>query len=275
MVSTVIAIGVSLTALLKLGDAAAAAIVLASPDSWLGTGLRRGRPVEEDWTPIFARARSQKHRWKQGGREGSGRDVLLTAVVDWMFRAPVLTTLQGVFLLGAVWTMGGQRGKHGGCTFSSHANWLQVVAAILCAGCGVLVIIYFIVTTAVRPRGDDVNQIAGQVILRSAASSARKRVTVFLTVPAMTISMLTSYAAMYLVVFASDHSAFRVTPCAFDAVSALYFSTTTALTVGFGDITPVSDAARALVMSEIFIFVTLLGLFVAAQSTRDGKGARS
>jgi hypothetical protein len=74
--------------------------------------------------------------------------------------------------------------------------------------------------------------------------------------------LVASYASLYLALFAADPSSLKVVTCHVDVVGALYFSTVTAATVGFGDVVPVSDVAQLLVVSEIFMFVTLFALFI-------------
>ena len=53
-----------------------------------------------------------------------------------------------------------------------------------------------------------------------------------------------------------------------------YFSATTATTLGFGDITPLTSAARLLVTLEAIIGVVLVGLFLASLSARSQRNAR-
>jgi hypothetical protein len=48
-----------------------------------------------------------------------------------------------------------------------------------------------------------------------------------------------------------------------DAADAVYFSTVTAATVGFGDVYPVTHVAQAIVMIQILTTAAAITLFVA------------
>jgi len=51
-----------------------------------------------------------------------------------------------------------------------------------------------------------------------------------------------------------------------------YFSAVTITTLGFGDITPVTSAARAVTGSLAVVGVVLIGLFLNAVAQKWGKG---
>ena len=53
-----------------------------------------------------------------------------------------------------------------------------------------------------------------------------------------------------------------------------YFSTTTITTIGYGDIVPLTDGARALTGIEAIVGVIVIGLFLNAVAG-DGKDKRS
>jgi hypothetical protein len=53
----------------------------------------------------------------------------------------------------------------------------------------------------------------------------------------------------------------------------MYFSVIVIATVGFGDIVPISDAARAVVMLQAFLGVVLIGLFLNAVAYRAKAGS--
>lgn len=78
------------------------------------------------------------------------------------------------------------------------------------------------------------------------------------------IEMLAGFVPLYLVLFATAYYSFaRVYPESFsDAMTrtdALYFTVTVFSTVGFGDISPVGQAARGAVIVQIILNLILLG----------------
>lgn len=80
---------------------------------------------------------------------------------------------------------------------------------------------------------------------------------------------LAVYAAIYVVVSQQDPEAFTEPLTHF---SAYYFALTVLATVGFGDITPVTDTARLIAMTQMAFDIAFVGVVVrilggAAQST--------
>jgi hypothetical protein len=73
----------------------------------------------------------------------------------------------------------------------------------------------------------------------------------------------------YLLLSAADPAAFTEP---LDRVGAAYFTLTVLSTVGFGDISPVSDAARLLVSAQIVLNVTLLAAIVRAVVAAGRRG---
>jgi voltage-gated potassium channel len=69
--------------------------------------------------------------------------------------------------------------------------------------------------------------------------------------------LVLSFAATYLVV---DHNSPGSFTEAMSRLDAAYFAVTVLATVGFGDITPVTDVARSLVMSQMFVDLAFVGL---------------
>ena len=67
--------------------------------------------------------------------------------------------------------------------------------------------------------------------------------------------LITAFAFMYLSVSESDPASFSEE---FNRVGAIYFTVTTLATVGYGDITPVTDAARILVTSQMLFNLALI-----------------
>ncbi|MBU6244905.1 MAG: hypothetical protein KGP12_06780 [Actinomycetales bacterium] len=92
---------------------------------------------------------------------------------------------------------------------------------------------------------------------------------------------LAVYAAIYVVISQQDRGAFTEPLTHF---SAYYFALTVLATVGFGDITPVTDTARLVAMTQMAFDIAFVGVVVrilggAAKSTiqqrwkSDGSGA--
>lgn len=71
--------------------------------------------------------------------------------------------------------------------------------------------------------------------------------------------LLVGFAAVHCVIARSDPAAYSEELSRMDA---LYFSTTTLSTVGFGDITPVSQAARIAVTVQMITNLAMLGIGV-------------
>jgi len=71
--------------------------------------------------------------------------------------------------------------------------------------------------------------------------------------------LLVSFATVHFVIAQSDAAAYSEE---LDRMDALYFSITTLSTVGFGDITPVSQAARIAVSIQMILDVLVLGIGV-------------
>ena len=91
------------------------------------------------------------------------------------------------------------------------------------------------------------------------------------TVSAIATLALVAFAATYRLISADDAAAFSEP---LSHTDALYFSLTTTTTVGFGDIVPVSGAARGVVMVQMLANVVVLGgvmqaLFHTARRRRD------
>ena len=80
---------------------------------------------------------------------------------------------------------------------------------------------------------------------------------------------LSLFASQYVAESLADGSAFSQP---LDKFSALYDTTTVFSTVGFGDITPVSDVARALTMAQMIgnIIVLGVGFRILTSVAREG-----
>lgn len=81
-------------------------------------------------------------------------------------------------------------------------------------------------------------------------------------IQALTVSLvvvLLGFAGVYMILSNSDSGAFDEV---LDHAGSLYFSLTTLTTIGYGDIVPVSHAARYTVMLQMIIDFLILGVFV-------------
>jgi voltage-gated potassium channel len=108
-------------------------------------------------------------------------------------------------------------------------------------------------------------------ILRSSAPALRAVESVALTVPLF----LVVFAAVYVVLVNTDPASFTQSLTRTDV---LYFVVTVFATVGFGDISPVTEAARVLVTVQMVCDLLLIGLVLrvfltAVNSSRRGGTA--
>jgi hypothetical protein len=88
---------------------------------------------------------------------------------------------------------------------------------------------------------------------------------------------LAFFASMYVMMSAGDPSSFTEPLSHF---TAFYFALTVLATVGFGDITPVSDGARLVCMLQMAIDIVFIAALVrvissAAQKSSAAKAARA
>lgn len=81
---------------------------------------------------------------------------------------------------------------------------------------------------------------------------------------------LVMFALVYVSLSLSDPSSFTER---IDKVSGVYFATTVLTTVGFGDIAPVSGAARTLVTVQMVLGMALIGSAFKALSFSAKRGA--
>lgn len=263
--SSVLAVAVVLAGAIKVADFVAASGFVYRRRHEIST-LDGVAQIDFGWTPIFAWAIAKRRRWKADGLEGSLRDRLLSILIDGVFRAPVLTLLQALGIFAAVGSFDGHPQSHGAsCAYPadlSISSWLLVTAGVFCVLVAATGILTLLLVALIAPSGDfEIN--AGQYLVRSKGSDDdREPFGSVLVVPAVTLALILSFAALYLVLFAIDRSALQVSPCNFGPVAAIYFSASIGATVGFGDIVAVSDAARLAVTCEVIFFVTLVALFL-------------
>ena len=102
--------------------------------------------------------------------------------------------------------------------------------------------------------------------IKKAVYPTLRSVEALILVAAMFLAV---YAAIYVVVSQQDPAAFSEPLTHF---SAYYFALTVLATVGFGDITPVTDTARLIAMTQMAFDIAFVGVVVriigtAAQST--------
>jgi hypothetical protein len=71
--------------------------------------------------------------------------------------------------------------------------------------------------------------------------------------------LVVTFAQLYLILSSEDPGAFDEV---LDHVGALYFTLTTLTTIGYGDIAPVTDAARIVVMVHMVVNVVVVVVFV-------------
>ncbi|MCP4963928.1 MAG: two pore domain potassium channel family protein [bacterium] len=106
----------------------------------------------------------------------------------------------------------------------------------------------------------------------------QKQITIDLIFGALCVYLFIGidFAIMYTVIFELDAASFAFAHAGVD--SLYYFSYMTLTTVGYGDITPVSSAARALTVVEaitgqillVVIVARLIGIQIAQQHERSG-----
>jgi hypothetical protein len=154
-----------------------------------------------------------------------------------------------------------------------------VLTGVRALGTSVLVLIfYFVVPISSHPHGSIVLRLTAglalfvtalifevRAIMRSSRPILRAADALALVIPIFIVV----FAWIYLTLARSDLGSFSQP---MTRVSALYFAVTVFSTVGFGDITPVTDPARVVVMTQmvadlVFIAVVVRLIFEAARGT--------
>lgn len=164
-----------------------------------------------------------------------------------------------------------------------HRAFLATLARSLLA-LAVLLGVYFLV-----PVGEHVNDVTTLVrlllgvLLFGAVLAWQIRQILRSDVPGLrAVEALIIVIPTFIVVFAGGYVGLETAvPGSFtqplDKTAALYFTIVTLGTVGFGDIAPVSSAARLVVSSQILLDLVLIGVLVrlltgAARRSFDRKG---
>ena len=110
------------------------------------------------------------------------------------------------------------------------------------------------------------------VLLLAGAAFELRAVTVaeyptLRAIQSLTVSLvvvLLAFASIYMILSNGDSGAFDEV---LDHTGAAYFSLTTLTTIGYGDIVPVSQAARNVVMLQMVIDVLIIGVYVKLVTT--------
>jgi voltage-gated potassium channel len=109
--------------------------------------------------------------------------------------------------------------------------------------------------------------LAGGLLILLAVTAWQLHAIIRARYPALrAVEALATTVPLFLLLFASAYFTMaRISPANFSAHSltrtdALYFTVTTFSTVGFGDITPVSQSARLVVMAQMLLDLLVLGL---------------
>jgi voltage-gated potassium channel len=131
---------------------------------------------------------------------------------------------------------------------------------------GTLVAVYVTAPLGQRPVGSiAIRLLLGLVVLvlvlgwqirsvqRSPNPTLRGVETVTVAVPLLVLT----FAATYVAIETSSPGSFTE---ALSRLDAVYFAVTVLTTVGFGDIAPLSDTARSLVMSQMLVDLAFVGL---------------
>ncbi len=110
--------------------------------------------------------------------------------------------------------------------------------------------------------------VLGAVVVLAGVSAAQLRAVAHAEFPTIRgaealvvtlVLLLVSFAGIYIGLSTYDAGAFDEP---LDHVGALYFALTTLTTIGYGDIAPVSDTARIVVMVQMVVDVIVLGVFI-------------
>jgi hypothetical protein len=224
--------------------------------------------IDWDWTPIFAWAKRRRDCLKAKNREKGMRALLLTLGVDVIFRAPVMAIIDGGVILAAVGTIHGTgQGAGAGCVFPTTASgadgWLNVATGSMAVLVG-MASVFTLLQVIAAGRSNDPRGAAGQYVGRSRGKGGRKLLDPVTAALCTIISLVIAFAALYGSLVAMHGSWIAASPCHLGPLDLIYFSSSVGATVGFGDISPVAPALRAVTTVQILAFFAVLALFLQA-----------
>jgi hypothetical protein len=220
---------------------------------------------------------SRLRGWGRTEPVTKARDVSIAVLVDWFYRAPAVAGIQAVLVfvaLGTVRTPGSvSEGCHPSAALGGDSSWLAPAASATAVVLSSATVALFLLGVAFRL--GEPKRVAGQVRnpskpLKRGESAPPLPSPVLL--PLVAASVILSYASLYLALAAIEPSTFHAIPCSLDPFSSVYFSTVVSATVGFGDIAPMKDGARLIVVAQMFFAVTFFAIFVA-ELFRDSSGS--
>ena len=145
---------------------------------------------------------------------------------------------------------------------------LAAATASVLVGAG-MIAFYLAAVVVARRQHVDIERLSGFHYARTApgrrdADNAAHPIVVILAVSGL---LVLAYAGLYRALTLADPGALT-TGDPLDAVTAIYFSAVTMATVGFGDISAVSDAAQIAVVSQIGVGITAFSLFINSLVSR-------
>jgi voltage-gated potassium channel Kch len=172
----------------------------------------------------------------------------MSLLVDVMYRAPMIVLTESALLF--IWNV---------------SSAVAVGAIVLmCLDIGLQMVFYINAALAYPTFGVEVLQYSG-LGLRRTNKKAFRPVSDVTILSVLVIEITFVYMAAYRVLSVIDKQAFLLRGAAehLTRIDALYFSIVTFATVGYGDISPNSQAAELLVSSHILLGAALLPTVIA------------
>ncbi|HEU0249925.1 MAG TPA: potassium channel family protein [Solirubrobacteraceae bacterium] len=246
-------------------------IAISRPDGWLRNQLkgwvRDDEPSPSEWSPIFILARRTR-RWSRGVRGGRSLDTVVMVLFDILYRTPTFVTIQAALIFAALGTVRVTGAPSKICSLL-HAlpaldSWLAMTSAWTAVILATFMVVQFLVSGARGTSGP--RRMTDQLRRPSAPPTSDDGPQLLATMtilPLVAESLIVSFASLYIALAAVEPNAFQALPCYLNVFSTVYFSTTVAATVGFGDILPIGDFARVIAVLQMFFVVTFLATYVA------------